>query len=73
MKPTLKQAMFEAVFPHLDELREILAAENEKDVKRFKDFNWRLNVVTATRARQKIMVPKYTVKLDLATSTVEEE
>ena len=40
-------------------------SENDKDVKSFKDFTWRLNLVTACRARQKIMVPKYTVKLDL--------
>ena len=73
LKPALKQAFYEAVFPHLEELREILAAENDKDVKRFRDLNWRLNVVTACRARQKIMVPKYTLKLDLATSTLDSE
>ena len=73
LKPALRQAFYEAVFPHLDELREILAAENDKDVKKFKDLNWRLNVVTSCRARQKIMVPKYTLKLDLATSTLDSE
>ena len=73
LKPSMRQAFYEAVFPHLDELREILAAENDKDVKRFKDMNWRLNVVTSCRARQKIMVPKYTLKLDLATSTLDSE
>ena len=70
LKPSLKQSFYEAVFPHLDELREILAAENDKDVKRFKDLTWRLNLVTACRARQKVMVPKYTLKLDLATSNL---
>jgi hypothetical protein len=73
LKPALKKAFFDNVFPHLEELREILASENDKDVKRFKDMNWRLNLVTACRARQKIMVPKYTVKLDLETSTLEGE
>ena len=52
-------------------MREILAAENDKDVKRFKDLNWRLSVVTSCRARQKVMVPKYTLKLDLETSTID--
>ena len=70
MKPALKQAFFEQVFPHLEELREILAAENDKDVKRFKDLTWRLNLVTACRARQKVMVPKYTLKLDIASSNL---
>ncbi len=56
------------MFPHLDELRDILGSENDLNVKRFHDFDWRLNLVTATRARQKVMVPKYTVKLDLASS-----
>ena len=60
------------MFPHLEELREILAAENDKDVKRFKDLNWRLSVVTSCRARQKVMVPKYTLKIDLETSKIEE-
>ena len=40
-------------------------------MKRFKDLNWRLSVVTSCRARQKVMVPKYTLKLDLETSTIE--
>ena len=70
--PSLKGAFQQAVFPHLEELREILAAENDKDVKRFKDLNWRLSVVTSCRARQKVMVPKYTLKIDLETSTIEE-
>ena len=73
LKASLKQAFYEAVFPHLEELREILAAENDKDVKRFKDLNWRLSLVTGCRARQKVMVPKYTLKLDLATSTLDED
>ena len=40
-------------------------------MKRFKDLNWRLSVVTSCRARQKVMVPKYTLKLDLETSTID--
>ena len=43
-------------------------SENEKDVLRYKDLDWRLNLVVACRARQKVMVPKYTVKLDLAST-----
>ena len=72
MKPALRTAFFEAVFPHLEELRDILMSENDKDVRRFKDLDWRLNLVVGCRARQKIMVPKFTMKLDLATNTNED-
>ena len=49
----------------LGEMREILIKENQRGSIIFKDFNWRLNMVTACRQRQKMMFPKYTVKLDL--------
>ena len=68
----MRSAFFEAVFPHLDELRDILMTENGKDVRRYKDLDWRLNLVLGCRARQKVMVPKFTMKLDLATNTNEE-
>ena len=32
---------------------------------RFENLDWRLSMVVATRARHNIMVPKYTVKMDL--------
>lgn len=53
--------------PHMEELRAILASENERETKRFKDLDWRLSLVTGCRARQKTMVPKFTMKLDLQT------
>lgn len=43
--------------------------ENDKDVKRFKDMDWKLSLVTSCRARQKIMVPKYTLKFDITENT----
>ncbi len=39
--------------------------ENEKGIKRFQDLDWKLSLVTSTRARQKVMVPKYTLKLGI--------
>ena len=51
LKQTLKQAFFEAVFPHIEELRDILMSENEKDVLRYKDLDWRLSLVLGCRAR----------------------
>ena len=51
LKPAMRPAFFEAVFPHLDELREILMNENDKNVRRYKDLDWRLNLVVGCRAR----------------------
>ena len=53
------------MFGHIEELRAILLEENEDGIKRFKDLDWKLTLVTACRARQKILVPKYTLKVDL--------
>ena len=60
-----EKAMFDIVYPQLEEIREILNQENLRDTTRFNDLEWRLSMVTNTRLRQKTMVPKYTVKLDL--------
>ena len=57
--------MFDIVFAHLGELRDILNKENQKDITKFSELDWRLSMVTATRLKQKVMVPKYTVKLDV--------
>ena len=47
------------------ELRQMLQRENERGGVHFKEMEWRLNLVTACRQRQKMMFPKYTVKIDL--------
>ena len=64
LNPQFKKHMFEAVYPYIMEIREMLAKENQKDQIRFAEMEWRLSVITSCRARQKIMVPKYTLKLD---------
>ena len=43
----------------------MLMRENERGTVHFKDMEWRLNLVTACRQRQKMLFPKYTIKLDL--------
>ena len=43
----------------------MLNLENQSGQIRYKDFDWRLSVVTACRQHQKIMQPKFTVKLEL--------
>ena len=45
----------------------MLDKDNTLETK-FSDFEWRLSMVTSTRSRQKIMVPKYTVKMDLTSA-----
>ena len=58
----------------MKELREILDRENKLGVKRLEDIDWRLSMVTATRQKQKIMCPKYTLQLSLNEQTqVEKE
>ena len=43
----------------------MLLEENERGSVHFKDIDWRLNLVTATRQRQKMLLPKYTMRLQL--------
>ena len=38
-----------AVMPKLSDLRDLLNVENESTSVRYKDFDWRLSMVTATR------------------------
>ena len=58
-------AMFDVVYPYINDIREMLDQDNLEDNVHFSDLDWRLSMVTATMSRQKIMVPKYTVKMDL--------
>ena len=44
----------------------MLDKDNFKETTKFQDLEWRLSMITSTRCRQKIMVPKYTVKMDVA-------
>uniref|UniRef100_A0A7S3IM53 COMM domain-containing protein n=1 Tax=Strombidium inclinatum TaxID=197538 RepID=A0A7S3IM53_9SPIT len=67
------KAMFDVLFPYIQDLRNILMLENEKETVKFSDLDWRLSLVTACRSRQKIMVPKFTMKLDLQQGSVAAE
>ena len=62
--------MYDIIYPHLGEMRDILKKENQKDTIKFSDLDWRLSMVTATRSKQKMLVPKYTVKLDVQTASM---
>ena len=65
LRPEFCAPMFKLLKGSLLEMRQILIKDNQRGTVSFKDFGWRLNMVTACRQRQKMMLPKYTVKLDL--------
>ena len=67
-QPQFSKTMFDIIYPYIGELRDILKKENDRDTVKFSDLDWRLSMVTATRSKQKIMVPKYTVKMDVHTA-----
>lgn len=50
---------------HIDDLRKILENDITLGVHRLKDIDWRLSMITACRQKQKMMQPKYTMKLSL--------
>ena len=56
--------MYDVIAPQIETMREMLASDNEKMTTHFKNLDWRLGVVVASRARQNMMVPKYTMKFD---------
>ena len=43
----------------------MLLEENERGTLHFKDVDWRLNMVTATRQKQRMFLPKYTMHIHL--------
>ena len=57
--------MFDVVYPYINDIREMLDLDNLKDNIHFSDLDWRLSMVTSTRSRHNMMVPKYTIKMDL--------
>ena len=65
LKTAFREPFVAAVQPRLADLRDLLNLENESSSVRYKDFDWRLSMVTACRQHQKIMQPKFTARLDL--------
>ena len=65
MRPELKDALYQIVKGHVSELREILDDENKIGKLRLLNVDWRLSLVTACRQKQKLMVPKYTVQIQV--------
>ena len=65
LNSALSNAFRDALKPKLNDFRELLHLENQSDSVRYKDFDWRLSMVTACRQHQKIMQPKFSTKLEL--------
>ena len=60
-----KKPLHDIVHPYVNDIRSLLSEENEKFKVCFENLDWRMGMVVATRARNNIMVPKYTLKFDL--------
>jgi len=65
LKPAFAPGLFQVITVQLPQIRDLLTSENNRGNLSFKDLDWRLNFVTATRQKQKMLQPKYTCKLDL--------
>ena len=65
LKVDFAQSLLKIAKSAIPEIRELLAKEAERGSIHFKDFDWRLDMVTGCRQRQKMFLPKYTVKLEL--------
>ena len=64
LKESLQEPFFGAIRGSLAEMREILQRENERGQLHFRDMSWRLGLVTGCRMHQKMLQPKFTVRLD---------
>ena len=64
LKQELQEPFFGAIRGSLAEMREILQRENERGQLHFRDMSWRLGLVTGCRLHQKMLQPKFTVRLD---------
>ena len=65
LKKAFKGVLYEVMKSSIKEIRDLLLEENERGTLHFKDIDWRLNMVTACRQRQRMFLPKYTMHLHL--------
>lgn len=61
LKKAFKGVLFEVMKSSIKEIRDLLLEENERGTMHFKDVDWRLNMVTACRQKQRMFLPKYTM------------
>lgn len=65
LKKGFKSILFEVVKSSIKDIRDLLLEENERGTLHFKDVDWRLNMVTGCRQKQRMFLPKYTMHLHL--------
>lgn len=65
LKKAFYSALFEVMKGSVKEMREMLLEENERGTLHFRDVDWRLNMVLATRQKHRMFLPKYTMHLHL--------
>lgn len=65
LKAGFKKVLYSVMKGSIKELRDLLLDENERGTLHFKDVDWRLNLVTATRQKQRMLLPKYTMRIHL--------
>ena len=64
LKAELFEPFFNAIKGSIGDMRDILQSENERGQIHFKEMSWRLSLVTGCRQKQKMLQPKFTIKLD---------
>ena len=69
LKAGFKKVLYGVMKGSIKELRDLLLDENERGTLHFKDVDWRLNLVTATRQKQRMLLPKYTMRIHLEKHT----
>ena len=65
LKKAFKGVLFEVMKSSIKEIRDLLLDENERGTMHFKDVDWRLNMITACRQKQRMFLPKYTMHIQL--------
>ena len=64
LKEEFGEPFLSAIRGSVPEMREILQRENERGQVHFRDMSWRMSLVSGCRQRQKMLQPKFTVRLD---------
>ena len=65
LRKAFKGVLFEVLKSSVKEIRDLLLEENERGTLHFKDVDWRLSMLTATRQKHRMFLPKYTMHIHL--------
>lgn len=65
LRKAFKAVLFDVLKSSVKEIRDLLLEENERGTLHFKDVDWRLSMVTASRQKHKMFMPKFTMHIHL--------